>query len=351
MKLFYKYSIDIEHDIRLTKLINLGNNCELEQVLAMSLTGKLLKEMIFKSFEKIDEKSDYLNKINVFPVPDGDTGLNLFSTMKTIVEELEKKEKESTNGTLTIKEASRAIARGAFMGAKGNSGVILSQFFVGFAKTIEDEAEVTPNIFADALIEGSRRAYKAVMNPREGTILTVVKETAQAAKIKATEGAHWKEIVEHCYHVAQLSTMETPNLLEELKKANVVDAGALGFVYLIQGWLFVLANSFNKPHVLDMRQELENSDNSVNISHSLENMSYKYCTEAMLFYVDTEVDIIKEIMKAHGDSLLVIADGSEIKLHIHTNNPRKVILDILKIGQLQAVKIDDMRSQMLINHS
>ena len=183
-------------------------------------------------------KKEYLNDLNVFPVPDGDTGLNMTITMSKVVEELEKAD------DLSIKNAAKAIAKGAFVGAKGNSGVILSQFFVGFAKSIEDKDSITTEIFANALVSGSERAYKAVTNPKEGTILTVVKETADEALLKATEGLSWKEVVEACYNRAQKATADTPNLLKDLKDAGVIDAGALGFVYLIQGWLFVIANSF-----------------------------------------------------------------------------------------------------------
>ncbi|MCY3410239.1 MAG: DAK2 domain-containing protein [Candidatus Heimdallarchaeota archaeon] len=311
----------------------------------MTFSGTLLKQMIVSSFKKIDEKTDYLNAINVFPVPDGDTGLNIYSTMRTIVEELDK---ISETEALTIKNASKAIAKGAFMGAKGNSGVILSQFFVGFAKSIQNCDDVTTMIFADALIEGSKRAYKAVLNPREGTILTVVKETAEAAKLKAEEGADWKELVEYCYQIAQKATLDTPNLMEELKKAKVVDAGALGFVYLIQGWLFVIADQFKGPRVMNLLAGLEGLTNEVDISHT--EINYRYCTEAMIIASNSSEQEMRKMMEKYGDSLLIIGNDDELKLHVHTDTPQEAIYTFSSYGQLHAVKIDDMKTQALLSH-
>jgi hypothetical protein len=310
------------------------------------LTGPLLKRMIKESYSRIESKQEYLNDLNVFPVPDGDTGLNMAITMSRVVEELEKK-----SADLSIKEAAKAIAKGAFVGAKGNSGVILSQFFVGFAKTIENHEVVDTELFAEALIEGSKRAYKAVMNPKEGTILTVVKETAEAAKLKTQEGANWKEIVEHCYQIAQKTTAETPNLLEDLKKAGVIDAGALGFVYLIQGWLFVIASDFDGPKVINMREGLEGLHNSVNVHDTVENLEFRYCTEALVTGMqDKSEDDLKTYLKSFGDSMIIIRDGEDLKLHIHTNSPRDAISKFTADGRLKAAKIDDMMAQTIESH-
>jgi hypothetical protein len=303
--------------------------------------------MIKESYSRIESKQEYLNDLNVFPVPDGDTGLNMAITMSRVVEELEKK-----SADLTINEAAKAIAKGAFVGAKGNSGVILSQFFVGFAKTIENYEVVDTQLFAEALIEGSKRAYKAVMNPKEGTILTVVKETAEAAKIKTKEGANWKEIVEHCYQIAQKTTADTPNLLEDLKKAGVIDAGALGFVYLIQGWLFVIASDFDGPKIIDMREGLEGLHNSVNVGDSIDNLQYRYCTEALVSGVTGKSeDELRGYLKNYGDSMLIIKDGDDLKLHIHTNSPKEAITTFRTSGRIIAAKIDDMMAQTIQSHN
>jgi hypothetical protein len=302
--------------------------------------------MIKESYSRIESKQEYLNDLNVFPVPDGDTGLNMAITMSRVVQELEKK-----SADLTIKEAAKAIAKGAFVGAKGNSGVILSQFFVGFAKTIENYEVVDTDLFAEALIEGSKRAYKAVMNPKEGTILTVVKETAEAAKIKTQEGANWKEIVEHCYQIAQQTTADTPNLLEDLKKAGVIDAGALGFVYLIQGWLFVIASDLDGPKVIDMREGLEGLHNSVNVGDSVDNLQFRYCTEALVSGVEGNEDEVRNYLKKYGDSMLIIKDGDDLKLHIHTNSPKEAISTFSTSGKLKAAKIDDMMAQTIQSHN
>lgn len=310
-----------------------------------ALTGPLLKQMIIESFNRIDGKVDYLNDINVFPVPDGDTGLNIYITMSKVVEELERNEPD-----LTIKQAAKSIAKGAFSGAKGNSGVILSQFFIGFSKTIENEEIISTEIFANAMIEGSRRAYTAVMNPREGTILSVLRETAEAAISKTKNGESWREVVEHCYEVAQQSTLNTPNLLEDLKKAGVVDAGALGFVYLVQGWLFVIANTLKGPKVIDVRSDLENLHNNVDVNHSLENLNYRFCTEGLIIQSKHDRDKIKNEMNLFGDSLLLISESDSHKLHIHTNSPSDVVQRFRQYGQLHSVKIDDMKTQTLDSH-
>ncbi|OLS24269.1 MAG: hypothetical protein HeimC2_23340 [Candidatus Heimdallarchaeota archaeon LC_2] len=309
------------------------------------LTGPLLKQMIIESFHRIDDKVDYLNDINVFPVPDGDTGLNIYITMSKVVEELEK-----NDSNLTIQQAAKSIAKGAFSGAKGNSGVILSQFFIGFSKTIENEFLITTEIFANALIEGSKRAYTAVMNPREGTILSVIRETAEAAISKTKNGESWREVVEHCYEVAQQSTLNTPNLLDELKKAGVVDAGALGFVYLIQGWLFVIANTVQGPKIIDIRSDLENLHNNLDLNHSLDNLQYRFCTEGLLTNSSYDKDEIEYELKSFGDSFLLISDSNSYKMHIHTNTPTSVIKRFSQYGKLQSVKIDDMKTQTISTH-
>ena len=308
------------------------------------LSPPMLKEMIKESYNRINKKKEYLNDLNVFPVPDGDTGLNMTITMSKVVEELEKAD------DLSIKNAAKAIAKGAFVGAKGNSGVILSQFFVGFAKAIEDKDSITTEIFANALVSGSERAYKAVTNPKEGTILTVVKETADEALLKATEGLSWREVVEACYNRAQKATADTPNLLKDLKDAGVIDAGALGFVYLIQGWLFVIANSFDGPKVISMNKNLEGLHNKVDTNQSVNDLLFQYCTEALIYDCDDTEDNVKSNFEDKGDSLIVISDEGSLKLHIHTNSPNDIINQFAKFGKLKAAKIDDMKSQTLIAH-
>jgi DAK2 domain fusion protein YloV len=301
--------------------------------------------MIYESFDRINEKVDYLNDINVFPVPDGDTGVNLYITLETVVQELQNKQDD-----LSIKEAAKAIAKGAFKGAKGNSGVILSQFFMGFAKSVEDLEEITPQSFAEALIEGSKKAYLAVMNPREGTILTVIRDTAEATIEKIKEGGSWKEIVEHAYDIAQKSTLETPNLLQDLKDAGVVDAGALGFVYLLQGWLVVIVNSFSGVAVVDLRHELENLHNSVSGIESASQLSYRYCTEALITASNLTEDQVRKQMNPYGDSVLVIKNEDSLKLHLHSNSPYDVIRQFSGYGDLKAAKIDDMVAQTRVSH-
>lgn len=200
------------------------------------------------------------------------------------------------------------------------------------------------------MIEGSKRAYTAVMNPREGTILSVIRETAEAAISKTKNGESWREVVEHCYEVAQQSTLNTPNLLDELKKAGVVDAGALGFVYLIQGWLFVIANTVQGPKIIDIRSDLENLHNNLDINHSLDNLQYRFCTEGLLTNSSHDKDEIEYELKSFGDSFLLISDSNSYKMHIHTNSPTRVFKIFSQYGNLQSVKIDDMKAQTISAH-
>ncbi len=304
------------------------------------LTANVLANMFRKSYEIIVDRTDYLNQINVFPVADGDTGLNIAATLKSIVDEL-----DSRFDDLSLEQVCDGISKGAFSGARGNAGVILSQFFVGFAKIISTGLDL--NTFSNAISEGSKRAYKAVMDPKEGTILSVMKATSEAAKSK--NDTNLKEMIEHCYETSMQSTLETPDQMSVLKKAKVVDSGALGFVYIIQGWLFVIAEYFEKSIMINMRDELINLARVSNISHAP--IEYRYCTEAMLVTTEQNENELKTSLMEYGDSLLVISDNGHLKLHIHTNEPKNVITNFSRNGDLYSVKVDDMISQSFTTHS
>ena len=170
-------------------------------------TGETLRAMVIASANSLEKKQEFLDSINVFPIPDGDTGLNLTSTLRRVVKELE----SCTHST--VFDVAKTISRGSFLGAKGNSGVILSQFMMGMASKLQDHDQITPKIFAKAMLDGSDWAYRAVLNPREGTILTVVRDASKAAHKKAEQTDDWLEVVKEAYKIANISTKETPNLL------------------------------------------------------------------------------------------------------------------------------------------
>ncbi|MHA1867965.1 MAG: DAK2 domain-containing protein [Candidatus Heimdallarchaeaceae archaeon] len=201
------------------------------------INGSTLKKMMITAADNLERTKEEINAINVFPVPDGDTGVNLFLTVRSVIEQF------TDDNAKSVAEAAQLISKGSFLGAKGNSGVIISQFFQGFSSSIEEHEEIGIKEFAEALQEGKEWAYDAVMNPQEGTMLTVIKDTADKAREIAENGGDWVEMISGTYLTAVESLKETPNLLPVLKEAGVVDAGAKGFVNIWLGWCFVLMDS------------------------------------------------------------------------------------------------------------
>lgn len=220
------------------------------------IDGITLKKMMITAAHNLEQTKEELNAINVFPIPDGDTGVNLFLTIRTVVEQFDEVDPAS------IAEACQLITKGSFLGAKGNSGVIISQFFQGFSSEIEERETVDIDIFAKALAEGSEWAYDAVLHPTEGTILTVIKDTAAVAKSIAEKGGDWTEMITETYLTAVKSLENTPNLLPVLKEAGVVDAGAMGFVNVWLGWCFQLMDSLGIKisHIEEESEKLQNGN-------------------------------------------------------------------------------------------
>ncbi len=214
--------------------LEIGDNSMLAN---SKIDGITLKKMMITAANNLEKTKEEINAINVFPVPDGDTGVNLFLTVRTVIDQFNETEVNS------VAEASQLISKGSFLGAKGNSGVIISQFFQGFSSAIEDYDEIGIKEFAEALNEGKEWAYDAVMNPQEGTILTVIKDTAEKANEIAANDGDWLEMISGTYITAVKSLENTPNLLPVLKESGVVDAGAKGFVNIWLGWCFVLMDS------------------------------------------------------------------------------------------------------------
>jgi dihydroxyacetone kinase-like predicted kinase len=218
------------------------------------IDGVTLKKMMLTAASNLEQTKEELNAINVFPIPDGDTGVNLFLTIRAVIEQFDDVD------TSTIPEIAQLITKGSFLGAKGNSGVIISQFFQGFSAEIEEHEEVGIEDFAKALESGSEWAYEAVLHPTEGTILTVIKDTAAVAKTIAEKGGDWAEMITETYATAVVSLENTPNLLPVLKEAGVVDAGAMGFVNVWLGWCFQLMDSLGIKisHIEEEFEKLQN---------------------------------------------------------------------------------------------
>ncbi len=307
-------------------------------------TGETLRAMVIASANSLEKKQEFLDSINVFPIPDGDTGLNLTSTLRRVVKELE----NCSNST--IFGVAKTISRGSFLGAKGNSGVILSQFMMGMASKLQDHEQITPTIFAKAMLDGSDWAYRAVLNPREGTILTVVRDASKAALKKAEQTDDWLEVIKEAYQIANISTKETPNLLPVLKDAGVVDAGAQGFVYIVGSWLLILAEQLGESLPQELIDDIQSTEEISAISpaftiDSSDTFTFQFCTECIVLEPTIEVSKLKKQLEEYGDSLFCVESEIGIKIHIHTDVPEEIFSIAGSYGELTSAKVDDMKEQ------
>lgn len=302
-----------------------------EEVVLKYLDGKILKNMMIASSNYLFNNKGEVDKLNVFPVPDGDTGSNMAYTMQYAAKELEKSQD-------TIREVLDAISKGTLMGAKGNSGVILSQIFRGFSKRLRDTKKITPCDFAEGLKAGVEVAYKAVMRPVEGTILTVCRETAEEAEKICKKVENFEEFFAKIIKAAEKSLQNTPNLLPVLKEAGVVDSGGMGFVYVLKGMFEGFKG--NKIEPIEVLEEIVTNQQVV------ENLRFLYCTEILVKTKKSYAEaILKDKFERFGNSLVIVSDDDILKVHVHTNNPGLVLEEGLKIGELIKVKIDNMKIQ------
>lgn len=301
---------------------------------------------------RLSENAEYVNSLNVFPVPDGDTGTNMNLTYTSGIERVIKQHSD------TVGEVGEDLAKGLLMGARGNSGVILSQLFRGFAKAIEGKTTIEAQDLANAFQRGIDTAVKAVMKPVEGTILTVARDSAAAGMQKAEESDDIIEVMTAVLEEAQTSLENTPNLLPVLKEVGVVDSGGQGLVYIYHGFLESLTGESipvksadpNKANVT----ELAHQENFFNTSHSVasEDIQFGYCTEIMVKIGQGETvtdefdyDTFRNHLDGIGDSLLVVSDDEIVKVHVHTETPGEVMNYGQKFGSLVKIKVDNMRLQ------
>ncbi|AMB97040.1 DAK2 domain-containing protein [Aerococcus urinaeequi] len=301
---------------------------------------------------RLSENAEYVNSLNVFPVPDGDTGTNMNLTYTSGIERVIKQHSD------TVGEVGEDLAKGLLMGARGNSGVILSQLFRGFAKAIEGKTTIEAQDLANAFQRGIDTAVKAVMKPVEGTILTVARDSAAAGMQKAEETDDIIEVMTAVLEEAQTSLENTPNLLPVLKEVGVVDSGGQGLVYIFHGFLESLTGESipvksadpNKANVT----ELAHQENFFNTAHSVasEDIHYGYCTEIMVKIGEGETvtdefdyDTFRNHLDGIGDSLLVVSDDEIVKVHVHTETPGEVMNYGQKFGSLVKIKVDNMRLQ------
>ena len=299
------------------------------------IDGSQIKKAFLGAARSLENNKQLINDLNVFPVPDGDTGTNMFLTVQSAVKQVKSLKDD------TIEDITKAMSSGSLMGARGNSGVILSQLFRGFAKGLKDLDKVDTKVLAEAFKLGSDTAYKAVMKPIEGTILTVARESAQ----KALEVAKYeKDIIaflEEVIHHGNITLQKTPDMLEVLKKAGVVDAGGKGLLVLLNGALDTLKGK----EEFDMEEEgpIEKPHFENNIEES--DIVFGYCTEFIINNTKADVNKLRDEIAKLGDSLLVVGGDDIIKVHVHTNNPGSALQKALECGELIDIKIDNMRYQ------
>lgn len=301
----------------------------------LSIDGQRFYNMVINASNKLEEKKEYVNSLNVFPVPDGDTGTNMSMTFKSAVNEI-----KSLNGE-DIGKIAKILAKGALMGARGNSGVILSQILRGISKGLEGKAEVTAEEFAESIMEGSKSAYKAVMRPTEGTILTVIRAAGEAA-VKSSETDITKLMEEVCYH-SEAILAKTPEMLPVLKQARVVDAGGAGLLVILKGMLEVLKDDIESVEIIN--ETIAESKAPVQKSLSTEDIKYGYCTEFFILSEKVNIDKFKGELEPLGDSMIVVGGEGLVKVHIHTNDPGVILSKAVSLGELSKIKIDNMREQ------
>ncbi|MTI67586.1 MAG: DAK2 domain-containing protein [Firmicutes bacterium] len=296
------------------------------------LDATLLKKLFITAANALDDNKELVNSLNVFPVPDGDTGTNMSLTVQSAVRHIKMVEDED------VEKIASAAAKGSLMGARGNSGVILSQIFRGFAKGLKGNEKIDVATLANGFKVASDTAYKAVMKPIEGTVLTVARECSKKAlELKETETdivIFLKEVIKH----GDITLDKTPEMLDVLKEAGVVDAGGKGLMFILKGALEGLTG--NDDVLIEEYKQADLSKDSTD-----ENIKYSYCTEFIINNTNKDVNNFRSEISSYGDSLLVVGADDIIKAHIHTNNPGIVIEKALKLGELTDIKIDNMKYQ------
>lgn len=308
------------------------------------INGKLFADMIIQGAQNLSNNADLVDSLNVYPVPDGDTGTNMNLTMTSGREEVE------NNLSKNIGELGKTFSKGLLMGARGNSGVILSQLFRGFCKNIESESEINSKLLAESFQAGVETAYKAVMKPVEGTILTVAKDAAQAAIEKANNTEDCIELMEYIIVKANESLENTPNLLAVLKEVGVVDSGGKGLLCVYEGFLKALKGEKVETKVAKLdKDEFVHDEHDFHGVINTEDIIYGYCTEMMVRFGKNKKAFdeqeFRQDMSQFGDSLLVINDEEIVKVHVHTEYPGKVFNYGQQYGELIKLKVENMREQ------
>lgn len=317
-----------------------------------AIKGSQFQAMVQAGANRLNQNAEYVNSLNVFPVPDGDTGTNMNLSMTSGAKAV------GSATTDSVGELTAILSKGLLMGARGNSGVILSQLFRGFSKDLANEKVLNASQLAQAFTHGVETAYKAVMKPVEGTILTVAREGARAGEKKASETQDCIVVMEAVVKGAKRALDKTPDLLPVLKEVGVVDSGGQGLLFIYEGFLEVLSGKVSETPIYQpsaaQMDEMVNAEHhrSVQGQMSTEDIKFGYCTEIMVKIgegptVDSkfDYDTFRNYLNEIGDSLLVVADDEIIKVHVHTEHPGEVMNYGQKFGSLIKIKVDNMRVQ------
>ncbi len=308
-----------------------------------SINGASLRKMFIGGVALLDQNKKLVDALNVFPVPDGDTGTNMFLTLKSAVNEV-----NNCIGN-EISDLCEAFSKGALRGARGNSGVITSQIVKGLCSILSNCKEINTKSFAKAITEGCRIAYKAVTVPKEGTILTVIRVMSESANEIAKKTSDIEEFLKQVIDCGEDILQQTPEMLPVLKKAGVVDAGGRGIIVVFTGFLRALSGE-DFDYVFDDSKPVQTADDVIADISNLADIEFGYCTEYMIINMNkktTEADIdkLREKLMKIGDSVLCLGDLNLVKVHVHTNTPNIALGYALELGELYNLKIENMREQ------
>ncbi len=318
-----------------------------------SINGTMLRKMMLAGASLLEENKNYVDSLNVFPVPDGDTGTNMSLTMKSVASEIN----DCTDNT--IDSLADAFAKGALKGARGNSGVILSQILRGMSVSLREKSltEIGPKQFAAALNKGAETAYKAVTKPKEGTILTVVRMMAECALKLSKKKIDIDDMLKQVIEQGEETLQQTPELLPVLKQAGVVDSGGRGLVIVFTGFYKSLINDetlkinyeeFDKTAAIST-SNYESNEAIINLEN-LGDIQFAYCTEFMVIQMkkkttEADIDKLREKLMEIGDCVICVGDLSLVKVHVHTNQPNVALGYALELGELTKLKIENMLEQ------
>ncbi|WP_019789609.1 DAK2 domain-containing protein, partial [Streptococcus sobrinus] len=317
-----------------------------------NITTSLFQEMVQAAATRLGNQAEYVNSLNVFPVPDGDTGTNMGMTIENGAKAV------ADQAATSVGQVGQILSKGLLMGARGNSGVITSQLFRGFGQAIKDKEELDGKALAEAFQSGVEVAYKAVMKPVEGTILTVSRGAATAALKKAETTNDAVEVMQAALDGAKAALAKTPEMLPVLKEVGVVDSGGQGLVFIYEGFLSALTGDYIASE--EFQATPANMSEMINAEHhksvaghvATEDIKFGYCTEIMValrkgptYVRDFDYDGFRNYLNELGDSLLVVNDDEIVKVHVHTEDPGLVMQEGLKYGALVKVKVDNMRGQ------